>query len=185
VREGVFIISELQRKCLLQHIHFQKLMTNLSRKPCQVFTQKLSKTPQNLCQNFLHSCTGLLLIFCASLLYDCLEICANCYSSKLSIKCCTTALENVPKSPKKYHRIFPRFLCKKTSRTDRTDCTKSVQYRLVHSIVLFASIFVPLSFVRTRKSVQYDLFFELYSTSIFVPTFNVVRPAQSIQYDLQ
>jgi hypothetical protein len=143
-------------------------MTNLSRKPCQVFTQKLSQTPRNSCQNFLHTCTGLLLVFCASfLLYGCLEICANCYSSNLSIKCCTTALENVPKPPRKYHKTFPRFMCKKTS---HTDCTESVQYGLFTQLY-FPSIFVPLfCYVRTQKSVQYDLFSELYSTSISVPT---------------
>ena len=32
VREGVFIISELQRKCLLQHIHFQKINDKLISK---------------------------------------------------------------------------------------------------------------------------------------------------------
>jgi hypothetical protein len=115
-------------------------MTNLSRKPCQVFTRKLSQTARNSCQNFLHTCIGTLLILCASLLYVYLKIYANCYISKLSIKCCSTALENMPKSPKKYHRNFPRFMCKKTSHTDRMEF---VQYKLFTQLY-FPSIFMPL-----------------------------------------
>jgi hypothetical protein len=107
---------------------------------------------------------------CLLLVYDCLKICANCYSSKLSIKCCTIALENVPKPPRKYHINFPRFLCKKTSRTTvrnpySTDCSLSCTFCLD-----FRASFLLYG---TRKSIQYDLFSELYSTSIFVPSFNV------------
>jgi hypothetical protein len=104
------------------------------------------------------------------MLYGCLEICANCLSPKQCNKCCTIALGNVPKLPKNSTTPFPRNLCQTNSRTDRIDCTESVQYGL-YFLPRFSCPFFPdvqNSKIRTERPFLLDCTFPRFLCLLFL-----------------